>query len=245
MKTIDRERAHCSSSHSDTVGTRNRPLREVLSTWLHSRHTDTMRSTRSLYHGHRYPLEILSHAVWLYYKFGLSLRNVEDLLAKRGLVVTYETIRRWCTKFGSEYVRRLKRRQSRLGDNWFLDEVFVTSNGERHYLWGGSGRRRSAFDRIRRFGFSATSVSIVPHLKPPRPRTRMTGPDQLSQTVQTVRILWFMGLKQMRGCVATFKNQQESAWLGRPGSVLCSHFEQLVDELNLLPNIRTAHPPRL
>lgn len=137
MKTIDRERAHCSSSHSDTVGTRNRPLREVLSTWLHSRHTDTMRSTRSLYHGHRYPLEILSHAVWLYYKFGLSLRNVEDLLAKRGLVVTYETIRRWCTKFGSEYVRRLKRRQSRLGDNWFLDEVFVTSNGERHYLWRG------------------------------------------------------------------------------------------------------------
>ena len=73
----------------------------------------------------------------------------------------------------------------------------------------------------------------------------MTGPDQLSQTVQTVRILWFMGLKQMRGCVATFKNQQESDWLGRPGSVLCSHFEQLVDELNLLPNIRTAHPPRL
>ena len=137
LKTIDRERAHCSSSHSDTVGTRNRPLREVLSTWLHSRHTDTMRSTRSLYHGHRYPLEILSHAVWLYYKFGLSLRNVEDLLAKRGLVVTYETIRRWCTKFGSEYVRRLKRRQSRLGDNWFLDEVFVTSNGERHYLWRG------------------------------------------------------------------------------------------------------------
>ena len=117
MKTIDRERAHCSSSHSDTVGTRNRPLREVLSTWLHSRHTDTMRSTRSLYHGHRYPLEILSHAVWLYYKFGLSLRNVEDLLAKRGLVVTYETIRRWCTKFGSEYVRRLKRRQSRFGDS--------------------------------------------------------------------------------------------------------------------------------
>ena len=94
-----------------------------------------MRSTRSLYHGHRYPPEIISHAVWLYYKFGLSLRNVEDLLAERGIVVTYETIRRWCTKFGIEYVRRLKRRQGRLGDNWFLDEVFVTINGERRYLW--------------------------------------------------------------------------------------------------------------
>ena len=94
-----------------------------------------MKSTRSLYHGHRYPREIISHAVWLYYKFGLSLRNVEDLLAERGIVVTYETIRRWCTKFGHEYVRRLKRRQDRLGDTWFLDEVFVTINGERQYLW--------------------------------------------------------------------------------------------------------------
>ena len=89
----------------------------VLSTWHHSRHPDTMKSTRSLYHGHRYPLEIISHAVWLYYKFGLSLQNVEDLLAERGIVVTYETIRRWCAKFGIECVKRLKRRQGRLGDN--------------------------------------------------------------------------------------------------------------------------------
>ena len=94
-----------------------------------------MKSTRSLYHGHRYPREIIGHAVWLYYNFGLSLRNVEDLLAERGIVVTYETIRRWCTKFGLEYVRRLIRRQGRLGDTWFLDEVFVTINGERQYLW--------------------------------------------------------------------------------------------------------------
>ena len=65
----------------------------------------------------------------------------------------------------------------------------------------------------------------------------MTGPDQLSQTVQTVRILWFMGLKQMRGCVATFKKRQESDGLGRPCSVSCNHLDQMVDELNLLPNI--------
>ncbi len=94
-----------------------------------------MKSTRSLYYGHRYPREIISHAVWLYYRFGISLRDVEDLLAERGVVVSYETIRRWCAKFGLEYVRRLKRQQRRLGDTWFLDEVFVTINGERQYLW--------------------------------------------------------------------------------------------------------------
>jgi transposase-like protein len=94
-----------------------------------------MKSARSRYHGQRYPPEIIGHAVWLYYKFGIRLRDVEDLLAERGITVSYETIRRWCTKFGLDYAKRLKRRQGRLGDTWFLDEVFVTINGERQYLW--------------------------------------------------------------------------------------------------------------
>ena len=94
-----------------------------------------MKSTRSLYHGHRYPREIISHAVWLYYKLGVSLRDVEDVLAKRGIVVSYETVRRWSKKFGPNYARRLKKRQGRLGDMWYLDEVFVTINGQRQYLW--------------------------------------------------------------------------------------------------------------
>lgn len=94
-----------------------------------------MKPTRCRYHGHRYPREIISRAVWLYYRFGLSLRDVENLLAERGIVVSYETIRRWCAKFGLDYARRLKRRQARLGDSWFLDEVFVTINGARQYLW--------------------------------------------------------------------------------------------------------------
>ena len=85
-----------------------------------------MESIQSLYHGYRYPREIIGHAVWLYYRFGMSFRDVEDLLAERGIVVSYETIRRWCAKFGLDYVRRLKRHQGRLGDTWFLDEVFVT-----------------------------------------------------------------------------------------------------------------------
>ena len=76
---------------------------------------------RERYSRHRFPSEIISHAVWLYYRFGISLRDAEDLLAKRGIVVSYETIRRWCVKFGPDYARRLRRRQGRLGDTRFLD----------------------------------------------------------------------------------------------------------------------------
>jgi putative transposase len=87
------------------------------------------------YQGYRFPPEIISHAVWLYYRFTLSLRDVEDLLAERGITVSYETIRQWCEKFGPGYAARLKRRQGRLGDTWHLDEVFVTIRGRRQYLW--------------------------------------------------------------------------------------------------------------
>ena len=94
-----------------------------------------MKTRRSRYMRHRFPPAIISHAVWLYYRFNLSFRDVEDLLAERGVNVTYETIRQWSMKFGSQYARRLKRRQGRVGDTWYLDEVFITINGERHYLW--------------------------------------------------------------------------------------------------------------
>ena len=87
------------------------------------------------YRGYRFPPEIISHAVWLYHRFGVSFRDVEDLLAQRGLTVSYEAIRLWCITFGAAYARRLKRRQGRLGDTWHLDEVFVTIQGRRHYLW--------------------------------------------------------------------------------------------------------------
>jgi len=87
------------------------------------------------YRGYRFPPEIISHAVWLYYRFCLSFRDVEDLLAERGIIVSYETIRQWSRKFGAEYARKLKRREGRLGDTWHLDELFVTIQGQRQYLW--------------------------------------------------------------------------------------------------------------
>ena len=74
-------------------------------------------------------------AVWLYHRFCLSFRDVEDLLAERGITVSYETIRHWCRKFGTEYATSLKRGERRLGDTWYLDELFVNIQGQRQYLW--------------------------------------------------------------------------------------------------------------
>ena len=89
----------------------------------------------SLYRGHRFPPEIIRHAVWLYHRFTLSFRDVEELLAERGIIVSYEAIRYWCLKFGPAYARNLRRKQGRLGDIWHVDELFITIQGQRFYLW--------------------------------------------------------------------------------------------------------------
>jgi putative transposase len=89
----------------------------------------------SAYKGHRYPVEVISHCVWLYHRFPLSFREVEELLLERGVTVSYETIRRWCVKFGQQYANALRRRRPQPGDKWHLDEVFIKINGEQKYLW--------------------------------------------------------------------------------------------------------------
>jgi putative transposase len=87
------------------------------------------------YKNHRFPGEIISHGVWLYYRFHLSYRDVQELLFERGIDVTYKAIRQWCRKFGQDYANELRRRRPRPGDKWYMDEVFLTINGNRHYLW--------------------------------------------------------------------------------------------------------------
>lgn len=94
-----------------------------------------MMSRPPSYHGYRFPPEIISHAVWLYHRFCLSFRDTEDLLAQRGILVSYETIRQWCRTFGPAYAHTLRRRQGRLGDTWYLDELFVNIQGRQQYLW--------------------------------------------------------------------------------------------------------------
>jgi putative transposase len=87
------------------------------------------------YQGHRYPVEVISRCVWLYFRFPLSSREAGELVLSRGVIVSYGTVRRWCATFGRAYADGLRRRKPGAGDRWHLDEVFIKVNGERKYLW--------------------------------------------------------------------------------------------------------------
>jgi putative transposase len=94
---------------------------------------DDTRSRR--YAGYRFPAEIISHAVWLYFRFPLGLRMVEELLAARGIIVSHETVRQWALKFGQPFANQVRRRLPRVGDKWHLDEVALKIAGVKHWLW--------------------------------------------------------------------------------------------------------------
>jgi putative transposase len=97
---------------------------------------------------HRFPSEVIRHAVWLYARFALSYRDVEDLVAERGLDISYETVRRWFLKFGAPIVRNLRHMRPTPSDYWHLDEMVIVIRGRRHWLWravdnkGGTPKQR-------------------------------------------------------------------------------------------------------
>ena len=97
--------------------------------WSEAGETGGMKPPPDPHYRHRFRAEIISHAVWLYHVFSLSLRDVELLLAERGIVVSYETVRRWCQKFGQSFANSLRRRRPRPGDKWYMDEVFIRIQG--------------------------------------------------------------------------------------------------------------------
>ncbi|WP_220463495.1 MULTISPECIES: IS6 family transposase [unclassified Rhodococcus (in: high G+C Gram-positive bacteria)] len=136
----------------------------------------------SAYKGLRFPREIISHCVWLYHRFTLSFREIELLMAARGIEVTYETIRTWCTKFGREYARTLRRHQPNAGDKWHFDEVFVKIGGVRKYLWRAVDQDGNVLDILiqsKRDGTAATRFFTIDEradrpdflksMKPPTP----------------------------------------------------------------------------
>ncbi len=94
-----------------------------------------MNNSATLYKRHRFPSEIIQHVVWLYHRFNLSHRDIEDMLAEKAIDVSHESIRLWCIKFGPAYARKLRRRHQGYGDMFFLDEVFVRIQGKQRYLW--------------------------------------------------------------------------------------------------------------
>src|SRR5215218_9067462 len=89
----------------------------------------------SRYAGHRFPAEVISHAVWLYFRFPLSLRMVEEMLAARGITVSHEGVRQWAHKFGQDFANRIRRRLPCAGNKWHLDEVAIKIAGKKHWLW--------------------------------------------------------------------------------------------------------------
>jgi putative transposase len=101
------------------------------------RHTRRMNPSPATnpYKRHRFPPEIIGHCVCLYFRFCLSYRDVEELMAARGVLLTYEVVRYWCQKFGQAYANQLRRQRPKPGDKWHMDEVFLTIKGEWHYLW--------------------------------------------------------------------------------------------------------------
>tara|TARA_B000000609_G_scaffold131844_1_gene106478 strand:- start:173 stop:856 length:684 start_codon:yes stop_codon:yes gene_type:complete len=112
----------------------------------------------NIYKRHRFPPDIISYGVWLYHRFNLSHRDIEDLLAQRGITVSREAIRLWCIKFGAIYTRRLKRKHRGYGDTFNIDEVFVKINGIQHYLWRAvdqDGEVVDVFLQARRDGAAA------------------------------------------------------------------------------------------
>ncbi len=124
---------------------------------------------KALYHGHRFPAAIISQAVRWYFRFQLSLRDIEELLFERGVIVSYETIRRWCDKFGAAFARRVKAARRKPGRTWHLDEMFVNLRGEPWLLWRAVDEHgaeldilccRSGATRPQRSAFS--SVCCVP-----------------------------------------------------------------------------------
>ncbi len=141
-------------------------------------HPVTMNTPAILYRRHRFPAEIISHCVWLYFRFCLSYRDIEEMMMVRGVFVTYEAIRQWCQKFGQTFANELRRRRPRPGDKWHLDEVFVKINGQPQYLWRAVDQDGIVLDRCRqardlaRCGASPAPVSQQPRRKLPPTHAR-------------------------------------------------------------------------
>jgi putative transposase len=153
-----------------------------------------MNQIKPQYHGYRFFPEIIGHAVWLYHRFCLSFRDVEDLLAERGIVVSYETIRSWCNKFGPAYARRVKKHRGSLGDTWYMDEVYiVTVSGERRYLWRAVDQESLPHERSECFGYGDVLDILVQNRKDKRAAVRffkklMKGQGRTARLIVTDKL---------------------------------------------------------
>jgi len=153
------------------------------------------------YKGHRYPVEIINHCIWLYFRFPLSFREVEELMLARGVAVSYERIRRWCAKFGQAYANQLRRWRPRPGDKWHLDEVFVGINDKLCYLWRAVDQHGNVLDVLVQSHRNALSAKrfFRKLLKGLRYVPRVLGTDKLgSYQVAHRELMWSVKHRRSR-----------------------------------------------
>src|ERR671939_1456174 len=198
----------------------------------------------SLYRGHRFPPEIISHAVWLYFRFHLSFRDVQDLLAERGIVVSHEAIRQWCTKFGQAYAARLRQRRARPGDKWYLDEVLLKIRGKRHWLWRAvdqegivldilvqERRNQAAAERFLRHILRSCEyeprvvitdklASYVPSIRRVLPHTEHRRHKRLNNRAENSHL----PTRTRERVLQRFKSAEHAQRILGPFSAVCNHF---------------------
>ncbi len=193
-----------------------------------------MRQPSPLYKRHRFPGEIISHAVWLYYRFLLSYRDVEELLAERGIAVSDETVRRWCRKFGQTFGEGVRRRRPRPGDKWHLDEVQLKINGKKHWLWRAVDRDGLVLDILvqeRRDQAAAEEheprvvvtdklASYVPALKRVLPTSEHRRHKGLNNRAENSH----RPVRKRERALQRFKSPDHAQQFLEPFSAVCNHF---------------------
>ena len=197
-----------------------------------------------LFAGRWFEDDIILLCLRWYFRFKLSYRDLVVILGERGLSISHTTILRWVVRYAETCEKRWSRFERPVGGSWRVDETFIKVRGQWMYLYravDGQGNTVE-FYLSRTRGIAAAKAffrKALTHHREPHSITL----DGHQPSHSALRRMGMNG--EFNGCVATFKTRQESDGLDRPSSVSCGYLEQLVDQLNLLPNIRTAHPPSL
>src|SRR5207248_9397956 len=205
---------------------------------------------RARYKGHRFPAEIIGHAVWLYFRFPLGLRMVEELLAARGIIVSHETVRQWARKFGQRFANQIRRRLSRVGDKWRLDEVVLKIAGVKHWRWRAVDQTGVVLDVLvqRRRNKQAAKRLLRKLLKRQRRPPRVMITDKLASYGAAKReIMPGIEHRQHKGLNNRAENSHQPTRRREPqtkqfkSAGQAQRFSSAHDQINTLFNLRRDH----
>ncbi len=192
-----------------------------------------------LYKRHRFPPEVISHCVWLYYRFSLSYRDIELIMAERGLTLSYESIRNWCLKFGFVYARKLKG-SKQWGDNWHLDEVYCRIGGEMMYLWRAVDQDGQTIDLlVQRKRNQLAAARFLQKLRRHNETPRIIVTDKLKSYVKPCKSLFAVSAhKRDKGANNRAENSHQPTRL-REAKMRC--FKSIKQAQRFLSNFATIY----